>query len=208
MTDLLSLGEVFASIIDGKSAFTHRHSRLVSGVAGLLAGQMGYSRYRCDMMLLAGLMHDLGKLTIPENILEKPGTLDGSEYNLIKQHTYYTYKILGMIRGFEEIRDWAAFHHEKLDGNGYPFHLKHGQISHGSRIMAVADIYSALVEDRPYRNGMPEPKIKEILWNEVKRKHIDGEVVDALVRNIDGAREIYNRLKLAAGNFICCSNRD
>ncbi len=193
MAQLISLGEVFASIIDGKSAFTHRHSRLVSGVAGMLAGHMGYSRDRCDMMLLAGLMHDLGKLTIPDSILEKPGPLGGSEYNLIKQHTYYTYKILGMIRGFEEIRDWAAFHHEKLDGSGYPFHLKYGQISHGSRIMAVADIYSALVEDRPYRNGMPESKIKAILWDEVKRNHIDGEVVDVLIRNIDGTREIPNR---------------
>jgi HD-GYP domain-containing protein (c-di-GMP phosphodiesterase class II) len=194
MPDLISLGDVFASIIDGKSAFTHRHSKLVSRVGGMLAGRLGFSRGSCDMMVLAGLLHDLGKLSIPESILEKPGPLDRTEYNIIKQHTYYTYKILSMIRGFETMKEWAAFHHEKLDGSGYPFHLKHGQLSSGARIMAVADTYSALVEDRPYRKGMTEAKILEILWKEVKYKHFDGEVVDMLASDIEGAREIYERL--------------
>ncbi len=196
MGDLLNLGDIFAGIIDGKSYFTHRHSRLVSVIAGMLARNMEYSRDKCDMMLLAGLMHDLGKLTIPESILEKPGSLDASEYNLIKQHTYYSYRILGLIRGFEEIREWAGYHHEKLDGSGYPFHLRGGQIPHGARIMAVADIFSALVEDRPYRQGLPPGKIQEIMWQEVGRNHIDGEVMEILAQNMETAWELYQQLKL------------
>ncbi|GBF34603.1 HD-GYP domain [Desulfocucumis palustris] len=196
MEDLLNLGNIFAGIIDGKSAFTHRHSRLVSAIAGMLAGKMGYGPEKCDMMLLAGLMHDLGKLTIPESILEKPGPLTAGEHDLIKQHTYYSYRILGMISGFEEIREWAGYHHEKLDGSGYPFHLRGGQLSHGARIMAVADIFSALVEDRPYRQGMPPQKIKEIMWREVEKNHIDGEVMDVLAQNMDTAWEIYRQLKI------------
>ena len=196
MENLLKLGDVFAGIIDGKSSFTHKHSRLVSAVAGMLAGKMGFSRKKCDMMILAGLLHDLGKLTIPESILEKPGTLAVHEHNLIKQHAYYTYRILGLINGFDEIRDWAGLHHEKLDGSGYPFHLKSEQIPLGAKIMAVADIFSALAEDRPYRQGLPLDKINQIMWQQVESNYIDGAVVDVLAKNMETAWDLHRQLKI------------
>ena len=102
---------------------------------------------------MAGNFHDLGKLVIPNSILEKPGKLNDEEFALMKQHTYFTYSILTTIGGIQEIAEWAAFHHERLDGNGYPFHLNASKLSTGARIMAVADIVTTLAEDRPLPAG-------------------------------------------------------
>src|SRR3990167_2949515 len=108
---------------------------------------------------IAALLHDIGKLSVPDEILEKPGGLSTEEFNIMRGHTYFTYHILNSIDGFDTISEWAAFHHEKLNGRGYPFHLKEGQLSIGSRIMAVSDKFSALSEDRPYRKSLTNNEI-------------------------------------------------
>jgi HD-GYP domain-containing protein (c-di-GMP phosphodiesterase class II) len=194
--ELLQVSEMFARVIDGKSPFAHRHSRLVSQIAFYLAGKMGFNQKEIQDMEVAGLLHDLGKLTVPDEILEKPGKLSQYEFNIMKQHTYYTFQILNLIDGFESINQWASFHHEKLNGTGYPFHLNAKDLCTGSRIMSVSDIYSALVENRPYRRGLERDDIFKILDNQVKEGAIDKEIVMLLRENIDGAEAIAENLKL------------
>ncbi|WP_438266176.1 HD-GYP domain-containing protein [Desulfurispora thermophila] len=174
---LLALGEIFSAVVDAKSPFTHRHSRLVAAVASRLAGLLGFAEYEVQQIRLAGLLHDLGKLSVPESILEKPDKLTEAEFAVIKQHTYYTYHILNQIPQLERIRDWAAFHHEKLDGNGYPFKVDAGRLDIGCRLMAVADVFAALVEDRPYRPGMPVEKALDILHLNARAGQLDRHVV-------------------------------
>ena len=85
----------------------------------------------------------------------------------------------------DKVRDWAAFHHEKLDGSGYPFHLKGDELDLGSRIMALADITTALSEDRPYRKALSKEEIMDILWTQVRDNKVDGDVVRTLEKNFD-----------------------
>jgi len=95
-------------------------------------------------MEIAGYFHDLGKLRVPKEILEKPGKLSTEEFNIIKSHTYHTYRILSHIPNFETINWWASFHHERLNGSGYPFRINAFNFPLGSRIMAIADVFTLL----------------------------------------------------------------
>ncbi|MTV48729.1 HD domain-containing protein [Heliobacillus mobilis] len=192
--DLKGLASIFARIIDSKSRFTLRHSRLVSASATHLSRLAGFCGAEQARMEVAGLLHDLGKLSIPEDILEKPGALTNEEYLVIKKHTYYTYRILDHIPGFSEIAKWGAYHHERIDGRGYPFHIPGDELSLGSRIVAVADIFSALVEDRPYRAGLGQGKVESILRKMTQEQAIDGELVHLLLRRYDEFEEIKNGL--------------
>ena len=152
--EVLGISRLLSRIIDFRSHFTATHSAGVAKTAEKLAELAGFSKSECLMMLAAGYLHDLGKLAIPGSVLEKPGKLDEREFNTIRSHTFFTYQLLDRIKGFETINRWASFHHERLDGRGYPFHLKDENIPVGSRIMAVADIFTAITEPRPYREGM------------------------------------------------------
>ena len=143
-------------------------------------------------MKIAGYLHDLGKIVIPVSILEKAGPLDDNERMIMNSHTYFTYKILSSVKGLEDINNWASFHHEKLDGTGYPFHLKADQLDNMSRIMMIADIFTALREDRPYRKGLENIQAKNILAGMVKSGKIDKSIVEVLFSNyklIDEIRE-------------------
>jgi len=122
----------------------------------------------------------------------KPDRLTPEEYAIIKQHTYFTYTVLISIEGMQQIAEWAAFHHERLDGNGYPFHLTEKEINLGSRIMAVADILTALTEERPYRAGLPQEKVMGVIRKQVGAGALDAGVVDSLEANY---REIIAKMK-------------
>jgi len=168
-------------IIDFRSKFTATHSIGVATSSSTLATKLGFSVSDSKLMHSAGLMHDLGKLCIPEYILEKPGPLDKNEYNIIKSHTYHTYRILNSIPGLDKVRDWAAFHHEKLDGTGYPFELSANQLDLGSRILAVSDMFTALTEERPYRHAMPLENAIDIINSS---KNLDYDVKACLNENL------------------------
>lgn len=173
-------------IIDFRSKFTATHSVGVASSSCALAKKLGVSESDTELMYSAGLMHDLGKLSIPEYILEKPGPLDKNEYNLIKSHTYHTYRILNSIPGLNKVRDWASFHHEKLDGTGYPFGLTANELDLGSRIMAVGDIFTALTEERPYRRAMSLDNAMNIINSS---NNLDYDVKACLNRNIEEINE-------------------
>ena len=179
---LRKFAKVFVNIIDYRSRFTATHSSGVAAVALELAIIDGLSEEECKLMEVAGLLHDLGKLTVPNEILEKNGSLDAEEVLCIKKHTYYTYAILSKIKDLEHIASWAAHHHERMDGNGYPFHVKGENFSKFARIIAVADVVTALSEDRPYRLGISTEKTLKILDSMTANGGIDKNIV-TLVQN-------------------------
>lgn len=175
-----NISMVFAAIIDKKSAFTHEHSIGLFNYASLFSKYYGFDEEVTMKMKIAALLHDIGKLSIPNQILDKPGKLTDAEYTIVKSHTYYTKLILGNIEGMDDIASWAANHHETLRGTGYPEGLCSSRLCQKSRILAVCDIYQALTEDRPYRDGMSIEKALGIIDSMVQIGNIDGDVVKAL----------------------------
>jgi HD-GYP domain-containing protein (c-di-GMP phosphodiesterase class II) len=190
MADLVKIAELFATLIDRMSRFTATHSRSVSGVAVFLAQVHGFSESELHLVKISGLLHDLGKLSIPNKILEKPGPLDPQEQMTVRQHTFFTYRILSQIEQMETVAGWAAFHHETLDGKGYPFKIDASDLSIGSRIMAVADIFVALTENRPYRQKLPQHTVEKIMMSMVDNNKITASVVHNLLTNYKTAEQI------------------
>ncbi|MBI2961378.1 MAG: HD domain-containing protein, partial [Betaproteobacteria bacterium] len=180
---LTQISKLFRDIIDFRSRFTATHSSGVATSAGEISRLLGLTETESGMMEVAGNLHDLGKLAIPNSILNKPGPLDAKEAALMRQHTYFTYTVLNSIGGIPQIAEWAAFHHERLDGSGYPFHIGEKKLSIGARIMAVADLFTALAEDRPYRGGMDQKRVLSIMRDMRDRKFIDAIVFRVLEEN-------------------------
>lgn len=189
---------VFSHIIDFRSPFTATHSSGVTTTAMFLAKAMGFSDSEAFMMKIAGYFHDLGKLAVPSEILDKAAGLNTEEFRVVRSHTYHTYRILENITNMEVINSWAAFHHETLDGNGYPFHLTASELSLGSRIMAVADIFTAITEDRPYRKGMNKEETLKVLNNFVKNNKIDKNIVDRVAENFNEISEARKKTEIEA----------
>jgi HD-GYP domain-containing protein (c-di-GMP phosphodiesterase class II) len=175
-----NISVVFAAIIDKKSAFTHEHSIGLSNCASLFSKYYAFDSDTSIKMKIAALLHDIGKLSISNHILDKPGKLSAEEYSIIKSHTYYTKLILGNIGGMEDIAPWAANHHETLRGTGYPEGIGEDKLCQGSRIIAVCDIYQALTESRPYRDAMQKKKALDVIDSMVGVGNIDADVVKAL----------------------------
>ena len=126
-------------------------------------------------------MHDIGKITIKNDILEKPDKLTEKEYDSMKDHAWYTYKMLHQVAGFEEITRWAALHHERLDGSGYPFGYTAKDLGVQERMMACVDIFQALIEERPYKKGMAKEQAFAIMRDMAAKNWIDGEITEKLI---------------------------
>lgn len=175
--DLMQAAEILAQIVDAKSPFTQRHSHGVAHLAAHLAGEMGFTVPHCEMLRVAGLLHDIGKLHISDSILEAPRALSQTEMSKMRTHSYMTYNILQDIGELDNIAHWAAQHHERLDGEGYPFRLKSEKLDMESRIISVADVYQALAQKRPYRDSLAPMEIFSILDTMVNEGKLDGDVV-------------------------------
>ncbi len=183
--EVIQFTEFMSKIVDFRSPFTAMHSAGVASAAVSLARLYDMSEYECKLMQIAGNLHDIGKLKVPASILEKPGKLTESEFNIMKEHAYYSWMILKDIQGFEVITQWAALHHEKLNGVGYPFHLTKEELPLGSKIMTVADIFSAITEDRPYRRSMEKEKVISILRGDAQRGLLSSDIVEKLISHYD-----------------------
>ena len=171
-----NVADFFAKIVDYKSPFTSMHSIGVAEKAAHLARYIGFNPISVQKMYLAGALHDIGKMAIGNEILEKPDKLTDDEFSKMKNHAGYTYLILSEVNDFEEIRDWAALHHEKLNGKGYPFGKTADELNKPERIMACIDIYQALTEDRPYKKGMSHEKACDILGDMAQKGFVDSEI--------------------------------
>jgi putative nucleotidyltransferase with HDIG domain len=158
-----SICQAFAEVIDAKSPFTYRHSNGVAEAAVEIGSCFGLSARDLKLLRRAALLHDIGKLSVPNTVLEKPGKLTAEEWKVVRDHPYYTFEILNRIPGFEDLSAEAAAHHEKLDGSGYWRGWGAEQLSTFSRILAIADIFDALRAKRPYRDSLPLEKVFEIM---------------------------------------------
>ncbi len=185
LNQLKQFAAIIAHIVDAKSHFTVEHSEGVARLSRYLAERLGLGAERCDKIEIAGLMHDIGKLQIPDEILEKPDILSPSERTLMKSHSFVTLQILKQIDGMDDIAQWASYHHESINGTGYPFHLEGDELSIEARIIRVADIYQAMAQLRPYRLQPTSPgTILNILKAMVREGQIDGRVVDLVAEDL------------------------
>jgi HD-GYP domain-containing protein (c-di-GMP phosphodiesterase class II) len=179
---ILNLGELTSRIIDYKSPFTRRHSTGIAEKAWIMGTNYEHDQSRLAELFLAASLHDIGKLAIPTEILEKPDKLDDHEFNIIKGHVHQTYKMLEDITGLELIRDWASNHHEKLNGTGYPFGKKAADLDFNSRLMACLDIYQAVSEERPYHPARNHEDTMKILFDMADKREIDRDIVKDMDR--------------------------
>jgi putative nucleotidyltransferase with HDIG domain len=174
-----SVCEAFADVIDVKSPYTHAHSRGVTRAAVHIAGKLGFDSTTVKMVERAALLHDIGKLSVPNNILDKPGKLTAKEWDVVQLHPYYTQQILEKVAGFEKLAYVASSHHEKLDGSGYFRKLAGEQLSMPARVVAVADVYDALSAKRPYRDALPKEEVFRIMSRDVPNA-LDPQCFEAL----------------------------
>mgnify|MGYP002545453973 CR=1 FL=1 len=168
--------ECIMAALDAKIPYTAGHSKRVSDMTEILCGLLDLNRSKTRMIHIAAHLHDIGKMAIGNEILEKPDKLTDDEFSKMKNHAGYTYLILSEVNDFEEIRDWAAFHHEKLNGKGYPFGKTAAELNEPERIMACIDIYQALTEDRPYKKGLSHEKTCEILDDMAQKGFVDSDI--------------------------------
>ena len=185
--ELKQLATIFSRIVDAKSAFTAEHSLGVARLARFLAERLGVSPENCDKIEIAGLLHDIGKLRVPDEILDKPAKLDERERKVMNTHSFETYQILRQIPGFEEISLWAAYHHEEPDGNGYPFHVSAENLVLESRILRVADIFQAMAQNRPYRPGLGQQEVREFMNALARRGNLDADIVGIATSDMNSA---------------------
>jgi putative nucleotidyltransferase with HDIG domain len=182
MTEVLSnqmLGAVAAlvSAIDARDQYTRGHSLRVGHLAALIGSSLGLSQEHRHFLQVGGYLHDIGKIGVRDAVLLKPGRLEPGERESIQAHPAIGREILGSVGLPDAVIAGVVGHHERLDGSGYPLGLRGDELSIFPRIISVADIYDALITDRPYRAGMPLADVLAELRLEVERGHLDREVV-------------------------------
>lgn len=182
--ELKAMACLFAEIVDAKSPYTAEHSQGVARLARYLAERLSLPEEKVHRIEVAGLLHDLGKLQVPDGILDLKGKLEGEDLAVMRHHSYVTYRILHKISGLEDVTLWASSHHEKLDGSGYPFHRTAEDLGIESRIIMVADIFQALAQNRPYRLARSPQAILDTLKQQVAEGKLDAEVVGIVDREL------------------------
>ncbi|OHB66541.1 MAG: hypothetical protein A2V70_05310 [Planctomycetes bacterium RBG_13_63_9] len=178
---LIGIVRSLINALDAKDRYTCGHSDRVALVARRLGEELGLDRENCEQLYLAGLLHDVGKIGVPDEVLQKSGKLEEHEFALIKQHPERGYLILQNLDHFRYVVPTVMHHHERYDGKGYPSGLAKEDIPLAARIVAVADAYDAMSSNRPYRQAMPAEDVEEIL-REGAGSQWDAEIVDAFFR--------------------------
>jgi putative nucleotidyltransferase with HDIG domain len=191
--ELKELARLFSRVVDAKSPYTDEHSQRVAHIARQLAMDFGVEGYELEQVEIAGLLHDIGKLRVSEDIIDKPGSLTPEERATMHRHSYDTFRILQRVFEGSRIPVWAGFHHETLIGDGYPFKNGNKELDLECRIITVADIFQALAQQRPYRHTMSLEYILNDLQSRVATGHLDAKVVAKLTENA----ELYYRLAVA-----------
>lgn len=186
---LQNIAMMFASVVDTKSTFTSEHTYGVASLALYLSTLLDLSIESQEKIELSAFFHDLGKLRIPDEILHKQGPLNDEERTHMNRHGFDSHMILRKIKGFHEIAKIASMHHETLDAKGYPYHLLAEQIPIEARILTVADIFQALVQDRPYRTGLSAEQAYEIIVQMGSENKLDLSIISVLKDNLDTCYE-------------------
>lgn len=170
---------ILANIIDAKSPFTREHSERVSEFSTLIAQEVKLPENEISVITLGAKLHDIGKMGTPDYILNKNGPLTDEEYEIIKEHPGKGAELVKPFSLFQDVLDIIHYHHENMDGTGYPMGLKGDEIPFYARIVKIADYWDAITSDRPYRKPMPFEKAKEILTYESGKK-VQADLLKAL----------------------------
>lgn len=178
-----------SNVLDSRDTYTEGHSYRVSNIARLIGSKMNLSRLELDHLYQAGLLHDIGKIGIPDKILKKEGRLDEKEYAEIKRHSLIAHSIMKEIDAFKEIRLAIRHHHEWYDGGGYPDGLQGGEIPLYSRIISVADTLDALTSRRSYNRRKSIPEALEIIQAQAGTQ-FDPEIVDVVLSIPDSLKSL------------------
>ncbi len=187
---LREIARLFSRVVDAKSPYTEQHSERVAQIARRLAADMGIAGCELEQVEIAGLLHDLGKLRVSEDIIDKPGSLTPEERACMQRHSYDTFRLLRRVFTDSKIPEWAGLHHENLRGEGYPFKTLGKSLPLECRVISVADIFQALAQSRPYRQGMPLADIIRHLQQRVAEGVLDGAVVATLMSRADDYYEL------------------
>lgn len=182
--EVIAYSKMLAYSIDFRSEATVKHTILVEAISYQIAKLCGLDEETLTTIKVAAALHDIGKIAIPVEILEKPGKLTDDEFEIIKSHAIIGYNILSDLM-IDDIRDISTLHHEKLDGNGYPFGLKEKEITPEMRIVAISDIISALLGVRSYKEEFSKEKIIKILNNMAQYNKIDVDITKLFIENYD-----------------------
>jgi len=183
--EFVGFSRLVCRIIDFKSEFTATHSSGVAAVGRSLASLVGFSPQECQMFEIAAYLHDLGKLAVPSEILEKRDRLTQAEWGVMRTHAYYTYQILNPIEALNLVASWSSLHQERLDGSGYPFHVGGDDLPLGARLMAMADVFTGITEDRPYRKGMTREEAQGVLHGMAAKGELDARLISLLEKHFD-----------------------
>lgn len=167
---------VLSKIIDSKSSYTQRHSQGLAEKAAIMSDFYELEQEEKMKLIIAADLHDIGKLAVPNEILDSPNKLSDEEFNIIKKHPNYTRLALQEIKEFEDITEWASNHHEKLNEKGYPNGKIAKDLDFNSRLIACLDIYQALAEERPYRKRLSHEETMGILNNMKDDGFIDAKI--------------------------------
>lgn len=173
------IADAFSEVVDAKSPFTADHSRRVTLYADMIAEELGFTPDHRRWLRRAALLHDLGKLSVSNRILDKPAKLDADEWASVRAHSWHSERILERIAALRDIAPIAGAHHERLDGKGYPCGLSGEALCLEVRILSVADVFDALSAERPYRAALPITQVFEIMDKDIGTV-LDGDCVAAL----------------------------
>lgn len=181
---LIRLGAIMARIIDYKARFTLEHSEQVANKAWQMGLYYGFSDELRTQVYLAAALHDIGKLRIPSDLLDRVGPLAEEEFNLLKSHAMWTHILLAHVPGFEKICEWATNHHERLDGSGYPYGKTGDSLDFVSRLLACLDVYQGTREERPYHPACSHSDAMKALYSMAAEGKLDGTIVQDLDRQM------------------------
>ena len=188
----LSFIHSFVSMVEAKDVYTRGHSERVAIVARRIAEEVGLSKSDIQAIYHSGLLHDIGKIGVDDQVLRKPGQLTDEEFQKMSRHPEIGYRILRDLKNFENLLDGVLYHHERFDGRGYPYGLNGTVIPVMARVMAVADAYDAMRSDRPYRKGMSTTTVEDILEKGAGSQW-DPEAVEAFFRVKDDISSLWER---------------
>ncbi|HEY5996285.1 MAG TPA: HD domain-containing phosphohydrolase, partial [Candidatus Deferrimicrobiaceae bacterium] len=183
-SDMKQFALIIADIVDAKSHFTKEHSIGVARLSRFLGKLAGFSGDRLGEIEIAGLLHDIGKLQVPDEVLDSPTRLSAEERAVIMRHSFATWQILRRIGGLGDVARWASEHHESMSGHGYPFRFEGREIPTESRIIKVADVYQAMAQDRPYRRPMAPEAILALLREMQSENEVDADIVGLVAGNL------------------------
>jgi putative nucleotidyltransferase with HDIG domain len=172
--------QAITTAIDAKDPYTRGHAQRVSEFSTVMANELNLPAETIHQIRVGGLLHDVGKIGVPDSILTKPGRLSNDEFEKMKEHPSTGAQIMGKVRMLQEELPALAEHHERIDGKGYPEGLHDEEITLIGRIVAVADVFDALTSNRPYREALSGEEALEILNNN-RDTHLDSRCVDALM---------------------------